>query len=110
MKTSLQGKESNTLIKPILYDEKKNQTVVLAIPKTGRQHQIRVHLNSIAHKIVGDPIYGINDNWVDKFLKKEKSCEERVQVSGDKRLLLHAYSLEFEYLDIKYKFISKQNF
>jgi 23S rRNA pseudouridine1911/1915/1917 synthase len=110
MKTSQQGKESTTIIKPISYNKQKNQTLVQAIPKTGRQHQIRVHLNSIGHKIVGDPVYGLNDTWVDKFLKKEVSIEERVQVSGDKRLLLHAYYLEFEYLDIKYKFISKQTF
>ena len=54
MKTSFDGKESTTIIKPISYDEKKNQTLVQAIPLTGRQHQIRVHLNSIGHKIIGD--------------------------------------------------------
>ena len=110
MTTSNEGKQSTTIINPLTYNQQKNQTLVLAIPKTGRQHQIRVHLDSIGHKIVGDPLYGINDIWVDKFLKKEIIEEERIRVSGDKRLLLHAYSLEFEYLDIKYKFISKQDF
>jgi 23S rRNA pseudouridine1911/1915/1917 synthase len=27
-------------------------------PKTGRTHQIRVHLSEFGHSIVGDPLYG----------------------------------------------------
>ena len=60
MKTDLKIKESTTIIKPISYDKEKNQTLVEAIPLTGRQHQIRVHLNFIRHKIVGDPLYGVD--------------------------------------------------
>jgi 23S rRNA pseudouridine1911/1915/1917 synthase len=33
-------------------------TYVEVFPKTGRTHQIRVHLNSIGHAIVGDDLYG----------------------------------------------------
>ncbi len=32
--------------------------------ETGRTHQIRVHMNSIGHPIIGDPLYGPkNDKW-----------------------------------------------
>ncbi len=110
MKTHIEGKESATFIKPISFDKNKNQTLVKASPITGRQHQIRVHLNSINHRIIGDPIYGLDEKIADKILGKKVTQEERVSLSGDKRLLLHAYSLEFEYLNIKYKFCSKQNF
>jgi 23S rRNA pseudouridine1911/1915/1917 synthase len=32
--------------------------LIRAIPRTGRTHQIRVHLSAIGHPIVGDKIYG----------------------------------------------------
>ena len=108
MKTDDKGKESLTLIKAISYDRQKNQTLVQAIPLTGRQHQIRVHLNSIGHKIVGDPIYGVNELLTDKFLKNQLSNEERIKISGNRRLMLQADYLEFEFLDTIYKFRSKQ--
>jgi len=33
-------------------------TVVIVRPETGRTHQIRVHLSSIGHPCLGDPLYG----------------------------------------------------
>ena len=110
MKVDEKGKASTTSIEPISFDKEKNQTLVYVYPKTGRQHQIRVHLDSIGHRIVGDPIYGLDEKIADKILGKKVNQEERISLSGDKRLLLHAYSLEFEYLDTKYMFCSKQNF
>ena len=110
MTASQDGKKSKTIINPLSYDKEKNQSRIEAIPITGRQHQIRVHLDSISHKIIGDPMYGVDNKIVDKFLKNELSFAQRVKMSGSTRLMLHAYYLEFEYFDIKYKFTSKQNF
>jgi 23S rRNA pseudouridine1911/1915/1917 synthase len=36
-------------------------TVVRCLPKTGRTHQIRVHMQYIGHPIVGDGLYGARD-------------------------------------------------
>ena len=36
----------------------KNRTLIEAKPRTGRTHQIRVHLASIGHPIIGDKRYG----------------------------------------------------
>lgn len=107
MKTSPNGKKSLTTINPLKYYEDKNQTLVEAIPLTGRQHQIRVHLHSIGHKIIGDPIYGVNDEIADKYLCKTLSEEDRLKYTGSYRLWLHANYLEFSYDNVQYKIYSK---
>ncbi len=110
MQTSKNGKESSTLVKPISYNKTKNQTLIEAIPYTGRQHQIRVHLNSINHRIIGDPIYGLEENFVDKLLNKQIEQNQRIKITGANRLMLHAYYLEFTFLNRRYIFTSKQKF
>jgi RluA family pseudouridine synthase len=36
----------------------KSSTLAEAYPRTGRRHQIRVHLYHLGHPIIGDPLYG----------------------------------------------------
>lgn len=50
------------------------------MPKTGRTHQIRVHMAAIGHSITGDPLYG---------------SKKLVLPPGLTRLFLHASHLEF---------------
>ena len=109
MKTDINGKESTTIIKPICYDEKNNQTLVEAIPLTGRQHQIRVHLDSIGHTIIGDPLYGVDEKFANDFLKNNISKEKREEITKASRLMLQANYLEFSFLDTIYRISSKQN-
>ena len=110
MQTSENGKASSTLIRPISYNKTTKQTLIEAIPYTGRQHQIRVHLDSIDHTIVGDPIYGLEESFVDKLLNKQIDKAERIKTTGANRLMLHAYYLEFTFLNRQYIFTSKQKF
>jgi len=102
------GKVSQTIIKPIQYFEDLNQTVVEALPLTGRQHQIRIHLFHIDHPIVGDPIYGIDFKHADKYLNGSLSEEDRIKITGADRLMLHANWIEFKYKN-RYKIYSKEN-
>ncbi|MDO9055482.1 MAG: RluA family pseudouridine synthase [Sulfuricurvum sp.] len=105
-----EGKPSRTFIKPLEYFPDIDATLVEASPFTGRQHQIRVHLFHVKHPIVGDPIYGQDENDAVRFLDREMSNEERFINTGASRLLLHAHSLEFTYNDIPYHIISKEDF
>ncbi|MEO6973222.1 MAG: RluA family pseudouridine synthase [Rhodoferax sp.] len=57
--------------------------------KTGRTHQIRVHLASQGHAIVGDDKYG--DFELNKSLQKQQGN------SGLKRMFLHAWRLQFNH-------------
>jgi len=59
-------------------------TLLVLWPKTGRTHQIRVHLKSIRHPIIADFLYG----------KAQNSLEF-------KRLALHAREINFETLSGK---------
>lgn len=53
--------------------------------KTGRTHQIRVHLASMGHRIVGDDKYG--DFELNRALQRQ----------GLKRMFLHAWRLQFNH-------------
>jgi 23S rRNA pseudouridine1911/1915/1917 synthase len=107
MAAGVEGKKSKTIINPIQYNKDKDLTLVEAIPVTGRQHQIRVHLHSIGHTILGDPIYGVEDDFADAYLDRLLDDKKREEVSGSHRLWLHANYLEFSYEGGLYKICSK---
>ena len=101
------GKEAITHITPIKTIG--DNTLVIAKPITGRQHQIRVHLFSIGHPIVGEPIYGVDFEIADRYLKGELSENDRLKYIGHHRLMLHSYKIDFEYQGIKYKIYSNSH-
>ena len=73
------GQYAKTAVKVLKTYPEKNATLVECELFTGRTHQIRVHLKSIGHTIIGDELYG---NGLNKEL-------------GINRQFLHAYKVKF---------------
>ena len=59
-------------------------TLIEAIPKTGRRHQIRVHFAYLGHPIVGDKLY---------------SFKHQTEMKGLERQFLHASELTIKLMD-----------
>ena len=72
-------------------------SVIRAIPRTGRTHQIRVHLTSIGHPIVGDKIYGPDEQSYLHFIETGWTHEL------EQRLLLPRHALHSAKLAIEEK-------
>lgn len=74
------GREAISDVQTLAFNDQ--ISLVMIRPKTGRTHQIRVHLKHIGCPVLGDPIYG--NPKVNSSLSPE-------------RLLLHAYQLQFNH-------------
>jgi 23S rRNA pseudouridine1911/1915/1917 synthase len=72
------AKEAVTKYKVV--QESMEDSLLEVYPLTGRTHQIRVHLASIGHPIVGDRLYG---------------SHRKADLAAPRRLMLHAASIEF---------------
>ncbi len=66
----------------------RDYSLIEVFPKTGRMHQIRVHMASLGHPVAGDKVYG----------KKKETPE------GLARQFLHAYFLSFSLFGKKLAF------
>ena len=81
------GQGIETAIEPIC-SLKNNMTYLEVELITGKTHQIRAHLASIKHSLIGDSKYG-----------NEKVNQEVRKKYGLKNQLLHAYRMEFPIME-----------
>ncbi len=69
------------------------RTLLRLFPKTGRRHQLRVHLEAIGHPILGDPLYGRPDAFY--LARIHGEADPRIAGDGPQRLLLHCERMVF---------------
>ena len=72
-------------------------SLLLARPRTGRLHQIRVHADHLGYPIVGDKIYGLDERFFLRFIEGSP-----LDPADEARLLhprqcLHAYGLRLDH-------------
>ena len=70
-------------------------SLVACYPKTGRQHQIRVHLDSAGHPIVGDKLYGMPEEEALRFFERQHLSPEAEAKLLLPRHALHSAGLAF---------------
>jgi 23S rRNA pseudouridine1911/1915/1917 synthase len=92
-KQVIAGRKTKTLIRSAITEYKVlkefgEYSLLEVIPKTGRMHQIRVHLFSIGHPVVGDKLYKI----------------KRIHNKYFDQHLLHAQNIRFQLFGEKYAF------
>ena len=93
-KTSdFKGKASFSTLNPIT-----NYTIPITevdiFPKTGRTHQIRVHLSSVKHPILNDSLYKGGEDFIDSFHQNFRKDIKKV-LKCISRVALHAYKIKF---------------
>lgn len=97
--TPVKGRDANTYKEALTYFKRlkiaesaiavhpynnSRYSIVELTPKTGRLHQLRIHLNKISHPLLGDPKYG--DRFHNRMFASEFECDD---------LFLHAKELQF---------------
>lgn len=91
------GKPSQTFYKTLKTVKKNGKTYSLIElkPVTGRTHQLRVHLKYLGHPIVGDKVYGSDNNPKTRLFLHAKSLEITIPES-DRRIFEAPLPTEFE--------------
>lgn len=78
-------REAETLLAPVGATDEPRCSLVLAVPITGRNHQVRRHLRDLSHPVLGDAVHG--DTRVNRWWREQH---------GLLRLGLHCLSLRLE--------------
>lgn len=77
-----EGREATSFVHTLGHDGRR--AVVAVLIRTGRTHQVRVHMQHLRHPLLGDPVYG-DANW------------NRLEAKRATRPMLHAHQLRLKH-------------
>lgn len=80
------GKRSVTEFELMKYNKDSDTSIVICMPKTGRTHQIRIHLSYMGYPIINDELYGGNymkECNIIPFDKKDKILQNMIYENID---------------------------
>lgn len=89
------GQVAHTDFKTLISTPK--YSLIECYPKTGRQHQIRIHLEIAGHPLVGDKLYGVDEEFALLFYERERLTPE-----AEHRLILPRHALHAHKLILKH--------
>jgi 23S rRNA pseudouridine955/2504/2580 synthase len=92
-----EGKAADTLFNTIqLFN---HYTLIECQPRTGRMHQIRIHLATQRASISGDTLYGGKPFYLSKIKRGYKLSKDQEELPILKRFALHAKQVEFKLMN-----------
>lgn len=77
-------------------EKRRGYALIEATPRTGRTHQIRVHLAHVGLPLVGDKIYGPCKEVFAAYIKEGNTAAVQ-KLAGHPRHLLHAHRISFKH-------------
>ena len=81
------AKSARTFFRRLQYAPQKDLSLISAELFTGRMHQIRATLRSLDHPVVGDKLYGLNEQFYRRLALDTLSAEDRQMLILDHQAL-----------------------
>lgn len=88
----LAGKPALTRYSLVAYDARTGLGRVLLSPQTGRTHQLRVHLAALGTPIVGDPLYGTEEERIAGLRSPPPADAPRLMLHAEELSLMHPFT------------------
>lgn len=95
METHPDGMPASTELRVL--ERRRDRTLVWLAPKTGRQHQLRVHMAAIGHPILGDKLYGPGAQAIFLDVIENGMNASALATLGHTRHALHAHQIAFDH-------------